>query len=75
MAAMLDITCPLLPADKPRYLMGVGAPEDILESVARGIDMFDCVLPTRTARNGALLTRNGRLNIRNAQYAELGSAY
>ena len=70
MAAMLDITCPLLPSDKPRYLMGVGAPEDILESVARGIDLFDCVLPTRTARNGALLTRNGRLNIRNAQHAD-----
>jgi len=70
MAATLDLTCPLLPADKPRYLMGVGAPEDILESVARGIDMFDCVLPTRTARNGALLTHAGRLNIRNAQHAE-----
>ena len=69
MAAMLDITCPLLPTHKPRYLMGVGAPEDILESVARGIDMFDCVLPTRTARNGALLTRTARLNIRNGQHA------
>jgi queuine tRNA-ribosyltransferase len=52
--------------------MGVGAPEDILESVARGIDLFDCVLPTRTARNGALLTRRGRLNIRNAQHADSG---
>ena len=72
MAATLDITCPLLPHDKPRYLMGVGAPEDILESVARGIDLFDCVLPTRTARNGALLTRHGRLNIRNAQHARSG---
>jgi queuine tRNA-ribosyltransferase len=70
MAATLELTCPLLPANKPRYLMGVGAPEDILESVARGIDMFDCVLPTRTARNGALLTRQGRLNIRNAQHAD-----
>lgn len=70
MAATLDITCPLLPSDKPRYLMGVGAPEDILESVARGIDMFDCVLPTRLARNGALLTRQGRLNIRNAEHNE-----
>ena len=67
---MLEITCPLLPAGKPRYLMGVGAPEDILESVARGIDMFDCVLPTRTARNGALLTHHGRLNIRNAQHID-----
>ena len=75
MAATLEVTCPLLPADKPRYLMGVGAPEDILESVARGIDMFDCVLPTRTARNGALLTHTGRLNIRNAQHAELGDAH
>ena len=58
---------PALPADKPRYLMGVGAPEDILEGVARGIDIFDCVLPTRTARNGGLLTRQGRLNLRNAR--------
>ncbi|MEA3334496.1 MAG: tRNA guanosine(34) transglycosylase Tgt [Chloroflexota bacterium] len=70
MAATLDITCPLLPVDKPRYLMGVGTPEDILESVARGIDFFDCVLPTRIARNGAFLTHAGRLNIRNAEYAE-----
>lgn len=70
MAATLEVTCPLLPTGKPRYLMGVGAPEDILESVARGIDVFDCVLPTRTARNGALLTRNGRLNIRNAKHAD-----
>jgi queuine tRNA-ribosyltransferase len=70
MAATLEITCPLLPADKPRYLMGVGAPEDILESVARGVDMFDSVLPTRLARNGSLLTRTGRINIRNAQHAE-----
>ncbi|MCB0255635.1 MAG: tRNA guanosine(34) transglycosylase Tgt [Anaerolineae bacterium] len=70
MAETLDLTCPLLPADKPRYLMGVGVPEDILEAVARGIDMFDCVLPTRQARNGGLLTKHGRLNIRNAQYAE-----
>lgn len=69
MAETLDLTCPLLPADKPRYLMGVGVPEDILEAVARGIDMFDCVLPTRQARNGGLLTKHGRLNIRNAQYA------
>lgn len=71
-AQMIDtlaLTCPLLPADKPRYLMGVGAPEDILEAVAQGIDLFDCVLPTRIARNGALLTHAGRLNIRNAQHA------
>ncbi len=66
----LDETCPALPVNKPRYLMGVGAPEDIVEAVYRGIDLFDCVLPTRIARNGALLTPDGRVNIRNAQYAE-----
>lgn len=66
----LDETLPALPVHKPRYLMGVGAPEDIVESVARGIDMFDCVLPTRIARNGALYTLDGRINLRNAQYAE-----
>ncbi|MGC8838851.1 MAG: tRNA guanosine(34) transglycosylase Tgt [Anaerolineae bacterium] len=59
-----------LPAQKPRYLMGVGTPEDILEAVERGVDLFDCVFPTRTARNGALLTRRGRLNIRNACFAD-----
>ncbi len=68
MYATLDVTLPALPADKPRYLMGVGAPEDILEAVARGIDIFDCVLPTRVARNGGLFTRHGRLNLRNARY-------
>lgn len=68
MLATLDITVPLLPKKKPRYLMGVGAPEDLLEGVARGVDLFDCVLPTRLARNGALFTRSGRMNIRNAQY-------
>jgi queuine tRNA-ribosyltransferase len=66
MHAILDIAVPLLPEGKPRYLMGVGAPEDLLEGVARGIDLFDCVLPTRLARNAALFTRQGRLNIRNA---------
>jgi queuine tRNA-ribosyltransferase len=65
---MLDVTVPLLPSEKPRYLMGVGAPEDLLEAVARGIDLFDCVLPTRLARNAALFTRRGRLNIRNARF-------
>jgi len=69
MRDMLDITLSLLPEDKPRYLMGVGAPEDLLEGVARGVDLFDCVLPTRLARNAALFTRQGRLNIRNAQFA------
>ncbi|MCX7706786.1 MAG: tRNA guanosine(34) transglycosylase Tgt, partial [Anaerolineae bacterium] len=69
MYATLDVTVPALPTDKPRYLMGVGAPEDILEAVARGVDIFDCVLPTRVARNGGLFTRHGRLNLRNARYA------
>jgi queuine tRNA-ribosyltransferase len=63
-------TTPHLPADRPRYLMGTGMPDDLVESVARGIDMFDCVLPTRNARNGQLLTRRGPLNIRNARYAD-----
>ena len=70
MYATLDATCPRLPVDKPRYLMGVGAPEDIVEAVARGVDLFDCVLPTRIARNGALMTPAGRFNIRNARFAE-----
>jgi queuine tRNA-ribosyltransferase len=63
-------TAPLLPADRPRYLMGTGMPDDLVECVARGVDMFDCVLPTRNARNGQLLTRHGVLVIRNAQFAE-----
>jgi queuine tRNA-ribosyltransferase len=58
----------LLPEDKPRYLMGVGTPEDLVEAVALGVDLFDCVLPTRNARNGQLFTRHGRLSIRNARY-------
>ena len=65
----LDFTVSLLPADKPRYLMGVGRPEDIVEAVRRGIDMFDCVMPTRNARNGFLFTAEGTLRIRNAKYA------
>ncbi len=65
----LDFTVPLLPADKPRYLMGVGRPEDIVEAVCRGIDMFDCVMPTRNARNGFLFSADGTLRIRNAKYA------
>jgi queuine tRNA-ribosyltransferase len=65
----LDFTVPLLPADKPRYLMGVGRPEDIVEAVRRGIDMFDCVMPTRNARNGFLFTAQGTLRIRNAKFA------
>ena len=61
----------LLPADRPRYLMGVGAPEDLVEGVSQGVDMFDCVLPTRVARNGALFTKIGRVNIANRRFAEL----
>lgn len=69
MHEVLDYTTPLLPADKPRYLMGVGSPDDLFEGVERGIDMFDCVLPTRIARNGTVLTSRGRLVVRNASYA------
>jgi queuine tRNA-ribosyltransferase len=61
---------PRLPADRPRYLMGVGTPADLVESVARGVDLFDCVLPTRNGRNGQLFTSEGRINIKNARYAE-----
>jgi queuine tRNA-ribosyltransferase len=67
---MVARTTPALPADRPRYLMGTGTPEDLVESVARGIDLFDCVLPTRNARNGQLFTSAGRINIKNARYAE-----
>jgi queuine tRNA-ribosyltransferase len=63
-------TAPLLPAERPRYLMGTGTPLDLVECVARGIDMFDCVMPTRNARNGQLFTSEGRLNIKNARYAD-----
>ncbi|MBB3225718.1 queuine tRNA-ribosyltransferase [Luteibacter sp. Sphag1AF] len=65
----LDLTLPMLPKDRPRYLMGVGRPEDIVEAVRRGIDMFDCVMPTRNARNGFLFTASGTLRIRNAKFA------
>ena len=65
----LEATVPLLPEQQPRYLMGVGRPEDIVEAVRRGIDMFDCVMPTRNARNAHLFTRHGVLRLRNAQYA------
>jgi queuine tRNA-ribosyltransferase len=68
MYGTLAATAPLLPASRPRYLMGVGAPEDLLEGVARGVDLFDSVLPTRLARNAALFTREGRLNLRNARF-------
>jgi queuine tRNA-ribosyltransferase len=65
---VLETTLPELPVDRPRYLMGVGKPEDIVEAVKRGVDMFDCVIPTRNARNGFLFTRHGTLKIRNSQY-------
>jgi queuine tRNA-ribosyltransferase len=70
MYEMVGCTAPLLPQDKPRYLMGVGTPEDLVRAVAMGIDMFDCVLPTRNARNGCLFTSQGRILIKNAAYAE-----
>ena len=66
---VLAYTTPILPADKPRYLMGVGAPDDLFEGVLRGVDMFDCVLPTRIARNGTVFTKHGKLVVRNAKYA------
>ncbi len=70
MYAAIDYSIPYLPEDKPRYLMGVGDPIDIIEGVIRGVDMFDCVLPTRLARHGNAFTRYGKINIRNAQYKE-----
>jgi queuine tRNA-ribosyltransferase len=70
MYEIVGTTTPLLPQDKPRYLMGVGTPEDLIRCIAMGIDMFDCVLPTRNARNGYLFTSQGRVLIKNARYAE-----
>jgi queuine tRNA-ribosyltransferase len=70
MAAMLEAVTPLLPRERPRYLMGVGSPEDLWMGVARGVDLFDCVLPTRLARNGALFTPEGRVNIRQRRFAD-----
>jgi queuine tRNA-ribosyltransferase len=70
MLETLDATVPHLPADKPRYLMGVGTPTDLIEAVARGIDMFDCVLPTRSGRHGQAFTWAGKVNLRNARHAE-----
>jgi queuine tRNA-ribosyltransferase len=69
MRRMIDETAPALPADRPRYLMGVGTPEDMLEAVARGIDMFDCVLPTRNGRHGVAFTRHGPITLKNARHA------
>jgi queuine tRNA-ribosyltransferase len=70
MLAMIEEVEPLLPADRPRYLMGVGTPDDMMEAVARGIDMFDCVLPTRNGRHGVAYTRRGPVNLRNARHAD-----
>jgi queuine tRNA-ribosyltransferase len=70
MLRALEVTTEHMPADKPRYLMGVGTPDDLLEGVERGVDMFDCVMPTRNARNGLLFTHHGRLHIKNARFAE-----
>jgi queuine tRNA-ribosyltransferase len=70
MLRILDETLPALPQDRPRYLMGVGTPQDIVESVARGIDMFDCVMPTRAGRHGLAFTRFGKVNLKNARHAD-----
>jgi queuine tRNA-ribosyltransferase len=70
MAEMLEVVAPILPADKPRYLMGVGSPEDLWMGVARGVDLFDCVLPTRLARNGAVFTLDGRVNIKQRRFSQ-----
>jgi len=70
MLAMIEEVAPLLPQNRPRYLMGVGTPEDLLEAVARGIDMFDCVMPTRNGRHGMAFTRFGQINLRNARHAD-----
>ena len=70
MLAMIEEVVPILPADRPRYLMGVGTPEDMLEAVARGIDMFDCVMPTRNGRHGMAFTRFGPVNLQNARHAD-----
>jgi queuine tRNA-ribosyltransferase len=70
MLAMIEEVAPILPQDRPRYLMGVGTPEDLIEAVARGIDMFDCVMPTRNGRHGMAFTRFGQVNLRNARHAD-----
>ncbi|WP_163716600.1 tRNA guanosine(34) transglycosylase Tgt [Mangrovibacterium lignilyticum] len=70
MYAMIEVVNPILPKDKPRYLMGVGTPVNILQAIDRGVDMFDCVMPTRNGRNGMLFTRNGIINIRNKKWAD-----
>jgi queuine tRNA-ribosyltransferase len=70
MLSMIDIVAPELPADRPRYLMGVGTPDDLMEAVSRGIDMFDCVMPTRNGRHGVAFTRFGPVNLKNARHAD-----
>jgi len=70
MLAMIEEVVPILPRDRPRYLMGVGTPEDMIEAIARGIDMFDCVMPTRNGRHGMAFTRFGQINLRNARHAD-----
>jgi queuine tRNA-ribosyltransferase len=70
MYEMIEVVHPILPLDKPRYLMGVGTPANLLEGIARGIDMFDCVMPTRNGRNGMLFTWEGMINIRNRKWAD-----
>jgi len=70
MYAMTEVVCDILPKDKPRYLMGVGTPANILENIALGVDMFDCVMPTRNARNGMLFTKDGILNMRNEKWKD-----
>jgi queuine tRNA-ribosyltransferase len=70
MLAVLDETCPALPTGKPRYLMGVGTPDDLIKSVARGVDMFDCVMPTRAGRHATAYTRYGKINLKNARHAD-----
>jgi queuine tRNA-ribosyltransferase len=70
MYAMTEVVCDILPKEKPRYLMGVGTPINILENIALGVDMFDCVMPTRNARNGMLFTSEGIINIKNKKWAD-----
>ena len=70
MYEMLEVVCPILPEDKPRYLMGVGTPANLLEGIARGVDMFDCVMPTRNGRNGMLFTWDGIINMKNRKWAD-----
>jgi queuine tRNA-ribosyltransferase len=70
MLAMIEEVMPYLPTDRPRYLMGVGTPDDLLQSIRRGVDMFDCVMPTRNGRHGVAFTRFGQVNLRNARHAD-----